>query len=152
MRGFSTAVCLLVAFSLGSLFPLRPSVFADGDNDKTAKEEPDKPKAKKLTDEEKAAKLKALKEAKKPGTLIKRAQAKIDKYCEDATNATVAKTIIFYGHDEDGGIDVKVFVEFTDGLLGIYYADVDPDCDAWMTLEKAYMEDLENIGNKQKNR
>lgn len=144
MRSLYPAILLTTLLTIGLAFTPRLTVFAD--SDKKKKEEPKPP-----TEEQKAAAKEKLKEAKKAGTLLKRAQNKIDSYCEDAS-AVLCKTSVFYGHDEDGHTDVKAFAEFADGSLGIYYANFDPDNDAWMLFEKRDMEDIQEIGRRQDHR
>lgn len=146
MRSLYPALVLTILLTIGISSTPRPTAFADGEGDKTKKESP-----KPLTEEQKAAAKEKLREAKKAGTLLKRAQNRVDKYCEDAT-AVLCKTSIFYGHDEDGHTDVKAFVEFADGSLGIYYANIEPDNDAWMVFEKRDMEDIQEIGRRQDHR
>lgn len=146
MKPFVIALCLLTSFSFG--YAIAPSSFTLADDEKKETKKDEKPK---LTEKQKAERQKALREAKKTGTLLKRAQNKIDEYCEEFT-LTLSKTIVFYGHNEDGDVDIKVFAAFKDGSLGIYYAGPDPDGDAWMLFEKDSMKDIEIIGHTQSER
>lgn len=146
MKALYPAILLTTLLTIAISFTPRPMVFADGEGDKKKKEEP-----KPLTEEQKAAAKKEQKEARKAGTLLKRGQDRIDKYCKDF-DAVVSHTVIFYGHDEDSNVDVKVFAEFLDGSLGLFYANIDPDNDAWMVFEKRNMEDIEEIGRRQDRR
>lgn len=150
MKSFIIALWILLGLC-AVICPYSTIVFADNEDEKKEPKVDEKKEKPKLTEEQKAERRKALQEARKPGTLLKRAQGKIDEYCEEMSTILL-KSIVFYGVNEDSELDIRVFVEFKDGSLGIYYAGPNPDKDAWMVFDKSKMEDIERIANEQGHR
>jgi ElaB/YqjD/DUF883 family membrane-anchored ribosome-binding protein len=141
----STLLALLVSIFIFLQPTLRLGpVFAEDEKKELPKQQP-----KQLTKEEKKALEDKKKDEKSNGTMLKRAQQKIDDYVKEES-FTVVRVNVFYGRDiQEGDRDVKVFAEFSDGSLGLYYASVDPDNDTWMYFAHESLEDLKDVIERQ---
>lgn len=129
----------------------RSPVFLCDDQGQEPKKEPKKIE----TREEKQERIAKEKERKSPATLLKRAQIRITEFIEEserAYNERLRALTVLYGRDEDDQVDLRVFAEFHDKALGIYYASVDPKKDSWVLFDHDGVYDLFAIVERQKNR
>ena len=122
-----------------------PFALAD-DNKDQSKEQPKK----QPTKAEKEAIERKEREARSYGTLLKRAHRKIDDYAEDIEPIRLCSVSVLYGHDSGkGNRDVRAFAQFSDGSFGLYYANMEPDDDAWIIFDKDSLRDLKDIIERQ---
>ena len=100
------------------------------------------------TKEEKEKQKRKEEEARSPASMLKRAANKIDELT-DEDDLTIVKLDVFYGKDEEGHKDVRVFAEETNGDLIVYIARRDPGNDSVASYEKAQLVEIEEIVARQ---